>query len=523
MARSGGPIGVANLVPGAGLTHALSGVGEAYMDNVPMLVLVCGIRRDTGHRYQLHDIDQLAMIAPVCKGTFLVEQGSELPAVILEAIALAQEGCPGPVAVEVPCDHYLFKHDFDPAKLTLSGPWARAMKNSVDPAQVQAAAQALLKSKQPLIHLGLGASSAADLFLEIAERLGAVVSTTISGKGVFPENHPQWLWPGFGSACPKPLQKIAAGCDAALVVGARMGEVSTASYGLTLPQPAVQVDIEPDVLGANFPVWLGIEADARVFAQALLEEITHEPFADATGLKQQLLVAHGEVRRHQAKVSDKSRVSPNRLMTAVQRIFPPSTCYTTDSGKGTFLAMEHLRLNEPRRMLSPTDFSCMGYSVPAAIGACLAQPGEPVVAFAGDGALLMTGLELITAGQLGLPLVVFVLSDGELGQIARFQRDITTSPTCTVLPGYNIQALSMVAHLPYRYIGDDADVDAVVQSAFELASEGTPVVVEVNIDYSEKTFFTKGVVKTNFGRLPWRERTRMVSRLVGRKLGALAS
>jgi acetolactate synthase-1/2/3 large subunit len=208
-------------------------------------------------------------------------------------------------------------------------------------------------------------------------------------------------------------------------------------------------------------------------------------------------------------------------MNTVQQIFPQKTRYTTDSGKGTFLAAELLRLRGPRRILSPTDFSCMGYSVPAGIGVALAHPGSPVVAFAGDGALLMTGLELITAAWRQLRLAVFVLSDGELGQIARFQRDITTRPTCTTLPGYNIAALAAVAGLEHILIRDDSGLAEGVSAAFKIVEKSRPVLVEVKIDYSEKTHFTRGVVKTNFARLPWSQRMRMVGRVVGRKTGVL--
>ncbi len=114
--RATGRMGCVNLVPGAGLTHALSGIAEAFMDGVPMLVLGCGIRRDTRRAYQLHDVDQLAMAAPVTKGRFRPATGAELYPAIREACALARAGTPGPVMVEVSVDLYLARHEVDPAR-----------------------------------------------------------------------------------------------------------------------------------------------------------------------------------------------------------------------------------------------------------------------------------------------------------------------------------------------------------------------------------------------------------------------
>ena len=116
--RASGVMACVNVVPGAGLTHALSGIAEAFMDCIPMLVLGCGIRRDSGMGYQLHDIDQAAIVAPVTKGTFRPASGSEIYTTIRNACALARSGRPGPVFVEIPADFYLFKHDVERSDLT---------------------------------------------------------------------------------------------------------------------------------------------------------------------------------------------------------------------------------------------------------------------------------------------------------------------------------------------------------------------------------------------------------------------
>ena len=152
------------------------------------------------------------------------------------------------------------------------------------------------------------------------------------------------------------------------------------------------------------------------------------------------------------------------------------------------------------------------------IGAKLADPDRDVVALAGDGALLMTGLELLTAASYRAAPMVCVLRDGKLSQIAQFQKIPFNRETCSVLPDYSVEDLARATGCQYFRIIRDNELDAVVPAALQVARTGRPVVVEVAIDYSRSTYFTKGVVKTNFWRLPWYDRLRMLSRALARRL-----
>ncbi|MBL0209438.1 MAG: thiamine pyrophosphate-binding protein [Holophagaceae bacterium] len=202
--RASGTMACVNVVPGAGLTHAMSGIAEAFMDCVPMLVLGCGIRRDTGKAYQLHDVDQQALAAPVTKGTFRPERGEDIYGTIRAACRLAREGCPGPVFVEIPANLYLLQQ---PA----SAPW-QEVPPTVPPVPqdlLKQCAELLSKAKRPLIYVGLGAAGARADLVALAEKLEAPVSSTFQGKGVFPESHPLFLWPGFGAAAPAFARAVA--------------------------------------------------------------------------------------------------------------------------------------------------------------------------------------------------------------------------------------------------------------------------------------------------------------------------
>jgi acetolactate synthase-1/2/3 large subunit len=230
VARASGQLAAVNVVPGAGLTHALSGVAEAYLDCVPMLVLACGIRRDTGKAFQLHDVDQLAIARPVTKAQLRAEHGSEIYATVRRACQLARSAPAGPVVVEIPAEHYFFRHETE-----LQPPGAELAPPAPQAEQAEHARQLIEASRRPLLYLGLGAMPAGADLVKLAERLNAPVATTISGKGVFNEKHPLWLWCGFGAAAPSFVRKIAASCDLTLTIGCRFSEVGTGSYGLPPP------------------------------------------------------------------------------------------------------------------------------------------------------------------------------------------------------------------------------------------------------------------------------------------------
>jgi acetolactate synthase-1/2/3 large subunit len=510
--RASGRMACVNVVPGAGLTHAMSGIAEAFLDNVPMLVLGCGIRRDTGRAFQLHDVDQAAMIAPVTKAQLRPGSARELYATVRRACEIARAGAPGPVFVEVPAELYVLAHDV--SESTSFSPTITVA--ATDERQVNDAADILNAAKRPLLYLGLGAAPAGKNLVALAQRLESPVSTTYQGKGVVPETHPLFLWPGFGDAAPAFAREIARECDATLAIGCRFGEVATASYGLEPPEPLIHVDIDKSVPGRNHEATLAIQSDAALFVEALLPHLAARPRNE--GLRERIRRGHDAVRQEWLGNADTARVPPYALLSALQRTFGDETIFTTDSGNGTFIAMEMLRLTAPGRFLGPIDYSCMGYSVPAAIGAKLARPNAPVVALAGDGAFLMTGLELLTAASHNAGVVVVVLRDRELAQIAQFQHTAMNRKTASIIGEYDAAAICRGVGVDCLDMRTAADIEPVLARARDLSASGRPVAIDCAIDYSRKTFFTAGVVKTNFGRLPWRDRLRYAARAIVRKV-----
>lgn len=509
--RASGRLACANLVPGAGLTHALSGVAEAFLDQVPLLVLSSGIRRDLSTGYQLHDVDQRAVAAPLVKETLISPSLEGLYATIRTACQRATTGVPGPVHIEVPAEQFLFRAPFRPHGF--SEPSVPREANAGD---LDRAAAILNAARCPLIYVGHGARNARNYLIALAEALGAPVATTIQGKGVFPETHLNFLWPCFGPAAPVFVRRAVRECDATLAVGCRFGEVATASYGAVPPQPLIHIDIDPTVLGRNHRADVAIAADAASALRGLCERV-HRRESNSR-LRAMLQEGHARVRKEKDRPGRRGRVSPGRLLHGLQEQFGPDAIYTADSGNGLFQTMECLRLARPGQFLAPVDYSCMGYAVPAAIGAKLAAPDVPVIAIAGDGAFLMTGLELITAVQNALPLAVFVLRDGELGQISHFQRISLSRISNTQLGAYDLEALAKGVNADFVRIDRDVEIPAALQRVDAGLHARRVVVVDVKIDYSRKSYFTVGVMRTNLGRLPLADRLRVVGRAIKRRV-----
>ena len=188
----------------------------------------------------------------------------------------------------------------------------------------------------------------------------------------------------------------------------------------------------------------------------------------------------------------------------------------TDDGKHTFLTAELFNVAKSTHFVAPTDFNCMGYCVPAAIGAKLVNPNKRIVAIVGDGAMLMTGMEVITAATYGIAPIIFIFNDGELGQISEFQSIPLKYKTCTTLAKVNYEGFAIAAGLPFLQINNDIELDEVMDKAFKINDEGKAVIVNVKIDYTKKTMLTKGAVMVNLKRFPLSEKVRFILRMAKR-------
>lgn len=503
------------VVPAAGVTHAASGIGEAFLDGIPMMILCGGVRTDLPFKYQLHQLDQQALMAPLCKKTYKITRHEDVIPTLYEAHNVAISGEPGPVFVEIPVNIQLLT-----GEVSQLPQYQRWQPQSPPSQLIEQAAQLIASAQKPCIFAGWGAKDAATELIELAERLGAPVSTTLQGLSVFPGDHPLHTGFGFGPAAVPAARESFKDCDCLIAIGTRFGEIATGSYGITPPAALIHIDINPDALNANYPAKVAIAADARLAIRALLTALPDTPLA--AGILTQ--------RQHQIKKLKKTyvdewlnhdsgdRVNPAIFFKALRTVLPRDSTVVVDDGNHTFLTAELLPIYQPGGFISPTDFNCMGYSVPAAIGAKLVRPDTPVVTIVGDGCFAMTCMEIATAVQQGLGVVYFVFNDGELSQIAQAQEIPYNRKACTVLPAINFEGIARGVGAEYLALPDNRAVEGAIREALNLSAQGRPVIVDVRIDYSKRSAFTQGIVKTNLQRFNLGTKVRLVARAIGRRI-----
>jgi acetolactate synthase-1/2/3 large subunit len=461
-------------------------------------------------------MDQHALLAPITKARWRVERHADVIPVIHEAYRIATSGEPGPVFVEIPVDLQLMPADVG-ERLTWSPAPPEGSRATAD--DVARAARILRAAKHPAIFCGWGAVDATAEMIAVAELLGAPVSTTLQGLSAFPGNHRLHAGFALGPAAVPAVENAFRDCDALLAVGTRFAEIPTGSYGWTPPRSLVHVDINPRVFGANYPAAVALEGDARATLAALRDALGGTASrARADAVAAAIAKDKRAYREEWLAHDSKERVNPQRFFGALRARLPDDGIVVADDGNHTFLVAELMPIHAPRCYFSPSDFNSMGYCIPAVIGAKLARPDRAVVGIVGDGAARMTGLEMATAVAQKAGVAWFVFNDGELAQIAQAQQAPYNRKTCTVLPELDLEGLARANRVGFLLMRDDSDVDRVVAEALEAAARGEPVLVDVRIDYSKRTRFTEGVIRTNLKRFGIADQARLVGRALWRRL-----
>jgi len=516
LSRLGDSVGTLVVVPAAGLTHAASGIGEAYLDGVPMLVICGGVRTDIPYRYQLHQMDLHAFMKGITKATWHIERHVDIVPTIFEAYRVATGGEPGPVFIELPVNLQLFPEEV--GELPRFEPAPRPAP--ADAASIEAAVALLKNARRPGLFVGWGARDALAAVTAIAEHLQAPVATTLQGFSVFPAGHPLHCGFSFGPHAVPAARNAFADCDVLLAVGTRFAEIATGSFGAPVPGTLIHVDINPAALNANYPTRVAIAGDATVvlpqLAQALRAAGPARP--DDAALKARIAADKAAYRQSWYDHRGNGRVNPARFFDALRAANPPEAVTVVDDGNHTYLTAELYPVLGAKTAIVPTDFNAMGYSVPAAIGAKLARPQAPVNCIVGDGCFRMTCMEIVTATQYGLGVVYYVFADGELSQIAQAQEIPYNRKPCAVLHPVALDGVARAVGAQYLKIDSDADCQRQIDAANAAARQGRPVIVEVAVDYTKRTAFTEGVVKTNFQRFTLAQKARAIGRAVYRKI-----
>jgi acetolactate synthase-1/2/3 large subunit len=405
-ARVTGEPGVVCTTAGPGATNALTGVAECWADSVPILLLAGQVNSDALDREcgNYHEIDLEGIFRPVTAWCGTVRRVDRIPAFLGRAFQAMTWGRPRPAAMFLPQDLMRASCEVSAELTAFPAPPSPVVPDVA----IAKAAEILAGARRPIILAGGGAlwSGAADAIEDLARSLDAPVITTLNGKGLLDERHPRSL----GHARSVRAKTVLPHADVMLAVGCRFTEVLTDWRRLPIPSRLIQIDLDPDQIGMNHPVEVGIVADARAACRALVAALGSPPRTGESGW---------------GKLWDEARAAhhprPEWLIETLRSALPDEVPVFTDACEMGFRMQADWPSHGPRRFFYPSNYITLGWAFPAAIGAAAALGGRPVVSVSGDGGFVMTAQELATAARYRLRVIALVHNDSTYGAIKNIQ------------------------------------------------------------------------------------------------------
>lgn len=478
-ARATGKTGVCIATSGPGATNIVTGLATAYLDSVPIVVVTGQVATHMIGRDSFQEVDVVGVTMAVTKHNVLVTQPEELIPALREAFALAREGRPGPVLVDVPSDLQLAEIEWYEPETS-----AEPVVQVAEPAEVARAAEALRQSKRPVMVVGGGvlrANVGADA-LRLAERLGLPIVSTLMGLGAIRGDHPQFL--GLTGMHGRYAANLAVSeADLAIVVGSRFSDRSTGDRKQYVGHKTViQLEIDPSEVDKNIGTAIPLVGDLAVSLCALEKLVD---YIERCEWRQKI-----EAWRTEEGV--KMATPPARLSApwVMQELSAWSegkdVVFVSDVGQNQMWAAQHLIIRQARGHLTSGGCGTMGFGLPAAIGAQVARPEAQVVHIAGDGGFKMTGMEMVTAVQEKLPILSIVLNNSCLGMVRQWQHLFYEQRySKTILPSFDFVAFARACGAEARRA---VDRESFKQALHEAETRTGPFLIEVAIPTEDMVF-----------------------------------
>lgn len=483
---------------GPGAANTVMGVATAYVDSQALLLMTGSPHTYMRGHTVLQEIERTQwanfprVMEPITKQTWQPSRVEQLPFVLQRAWSQMVTGRPGPVHLDLPMD---VQADSADVEVCGPAPYLPVGRTRPDAAATQQAARRLMDAQRPVIVAGGGVilAGAAPELVALAEHLGAPVVTTWMGKGAIPEDHALNGW-SVGDTASSSGNTLAAQADVLLAVGCRFTDWTASSYrkGISFsipPTTLIQLDIEPREIGKNYPVEIGLVADAKAGLADLLLAARdagrpQDYRASAYFGQVQELKRQWDRQCSQRRDSDHTPMTPARATKELRSALDRGAIVVTGAGIVQAIIRQEFPVYEPRTHLTSGGFSSMGFTVPGAIGAKLAQPGRQVVAIAGDGDFLQTMQEIAVAAMEDLPVLFVIFNNygwGSIkgGQLAHFGRSAAVDFMRRDRPySPHFANIAREFDIPGERVEDPAQVAPAVKRA--LATHG-PALVEVMV------------------------------------------
>lgn len=462
-AQQTGLPGVVITTSGPGLQNAMSAIGTAFCESRPLIVLSPGVPlgaefADVG---TLHETkDATAMVGAIAEWSRRVSTAAEAVRAVHDAFHLFRTGRPRPVHIEIPLDVLEA-----PAAVPAEDRKPRPMPDRVsgDPIALAEAARLLSAAGRPVIVAGGGAVDAAHQIAAVAERLGAPVLTTLNGKAVLDERHPLSLGSNLRLAA---ARAVAEDADVLLVVGSKLGEAELWAPRLEARGAVIRVDISPEQRDKNLTATVALTGDAAAVTDALLP-LLPDPARPTRDLTAERAAIEAESRE----------TAPDTVALAeiIADALPADAIVAGDSSQIVYMALGSvLRQEQPHSLLYTPTYATLGYGLPAAIGAAVAQTERPVVTVIGDGALMFCVNELVTAVEQRLDVTVVCVDNGGYAEIRQNELDRGMTPIGVDLVQPDWAALATAFGATGRRTASRADIAPSIRAA--IADGGVQLV-----------------------------------------------
>jgi acetolactate synthase-1/2/3 large subunit len=487
-ARSTGKPGVVLVTSGPGATNAITGIADAFMDSIPLVVLTGQVATNLIGTDAFQEADTIGLTRHCTKHNYLVKDPAHLAATIDEAFEIATTGRPGPVVVDIPKNVQVATAPFSEAAAQRPRRYRPRTTASAD--EIAEAIDLMARAKRPVLYTGGGVINsgprASDLLREFQRLTGAPITSTLMGLGAFPADHPDWLGM-LGMHGTYEANMAMNQCDLMVCIGARFDDRITGRLDAFSPDSTkIHIDIDRSSINKVVPVDLGIVGDCGTVLEQLIS---------AWGDRQPLEIADWTARiaewRGKNSLAYPKRKGAIMPQLAIERLFALTReldpIITTEVGQHQMWAAQHFGFARPNRWLTSGGLGTMGYGMPAAIGAQLGNPGKLVIDIAGEASIQMNIQEMGTASQFRLPIKVFILNNEYMGMVRQWQErtyeSAYSSSYSDILPDF----VKMPAAYGWKgmRITNEADLDGSIEAM--LAHDG-PVMVDCLVSKEANCF-----------------------------------
>ncbi len=478
MARTQGKPAVCMACSGPGATNLVTAIADARLDSIPLICITGQVPSSMIGTDAFQEVDTYGISIPITKHNYLVRDIAELPQVISDAFRIAQSGRPGPVWIDIPKDVQTAEIDID----VLPEPGDRAPAPEFSADSVRDAAAMINAAKRPVLYLGGGAINASEEVRQLAEKANLPTTMTLMALGMLPKAHPLSLGM-LGMHGARSTNYILQESDLLIVLGARFDDRAIGKTEQFCPNAKIiHVDIDRAELGKIKQPHVAIQGDvAEVLAQLI-------PQTDATGREDwRQLVADLQKEFPGAIPTEGDPLSHYGLINAVAACMDDSAIITTDVGQHQMWTAQAYPLNRPRQWLTSGGLGTMGFGLPAAVGAALANPDRKVICFSGDGSLMMNIQEMATAAENQLDVKIILMNNEALGLVHQQQSLFYKQGVfAATYPGMiNFMQIAAGFGLHTCDLNAEEDAHAALQAAI---SRPGPALIHVRIDPEQKVY-----------------------------------